>query len=46
MKRALSNRVSKSLKPAADGKQYIVLDAVLPRLGMRVMPSGFAPVCW
>jgi hypothetical protein len=41
MKRALSDRVIKGLKPAADAKQYIVQDTVLPKFGVRVMGSGF-----
>jgi hypothetical protein len=41
LKRALSDRVIKALKPAADGKQYIVLDTVLPKYGVRVTGTGF-----
>lgn len=38
MRKALSDRTIKALKPAS--KPYIRSDAIVPKLGLRVMPSG------
>jgi integrase len=39
-KRILTNRGLKALKPAAPGKRYDVMDAVVPGLGVRVTDTG------
>ena len=41
MKRALNDRLLKSLKPAPAGKTYDVMDTIVPGFGVRV--SGNAP---
>jgi integrase len=40
MKRTLNDRAITALKPAAPGKRYAVMDAIVPGLGVRVTDSG------
>jgi hypothetical protein len=40
----LTDRYLKSLKPAADGRPYEVMDTVIDRMGVRVMGSTTQPV--
>jgi len=44
VRKALSDRTIKALKPAS--KPYIRSDAIVPKLGLRVMPSGHKTLCW
>src|SRR5262249_32658966 len=40
MKRTLNDRMVKALKPAAAGKRYDVMGALVPGLGVRVTETG------
>jgi Arm DNA-binding domain len=40
VKRALNDRMLKSLKPAEPGKRYEVMDSVVPGFGVRVTSAG------
>ena len=43
-RRTLNDRMVKALKPSADGKPYDVMDAVVPRMGVRVCGTSKSPV--
>ncbi len=44
MKRNLTDRGLKALKPTPDGKPYDIMDTVVPGFGVRVMGTPDAPV--
>jgi integrase len=44
MRKNLTDRTLKSLKPAADGKPYEIMDTIVRQLGVRVMGTDADPV--